>query len=261
MSDISTLFKLFKNVVEMMKTRGYDTHRFEKILTRDLYYFNDVYTHSEKKNSVQKILMSDKIGKTGLRGLLSYDFKHLDGKNRCLVFFAELGNSKSISKGEAQIFGLLFKEKKCNNGIIISSVDLSPSAKQEVMALESSSNYHIDFFLDKDIMYNPLVCDLGSRIKVRSDDPDEEDYDEYGIEILTGEDEETFLSENRILKEQLPRIASEDPVAKYYGLRHGQIIRCIRKAVIPETLINEEIFYRLVVKKKLDKAKPRKIKI
>ncbi len=60
--------------------------------------------------------------------------------------------------------------------------------------------------------------------------------------ILSKEEEEEVLDKYNTSKNKLPKILKSDPVAKYYGMKHDQICKIIRKS--PE--VGEYIYYRIV---------------
>ena len=67
------------------------------------------------------------------------------------------------------------------------------------------------------------------------------------LKIYSGKELESFLEEEQLNPKDLPRMMVSDPIAKFYRARVGDVIMMQRKTGNKDTLINEQIIYRIVV--------------
>lgn len=238
------LFRLFKNVLEMMYSRGYDLSKFEKVYTRDLKYFNKTYNLSsimKKPNKTQKYFLDESIKRTSLRAMISYIFEHIETKKKCFVFFADSGSGNSINKFEITVmFNILLKEEDCKNVVMIGASALGPQS-EPIIQQQRDVGYNIQYFLDEKLMYNPTVSKYGSSI----------------LNVFKDEDANKFLKENSLTPKQIPKNPNKDIIAEYYDLTPGTIIEYQRYNMIEGNTLDENIYFRIVVDKRIDKGKSR----
>ncbi|TVY21326.1 DNA-directed RNA polymerases I, II, and III subunit RPABC1 [Lachnellula arida] len=98
-----------------------------------------------------------------------------------------------------------------HTGIMITSVNITPAALKIIPAVASETR--IETFLEADLLVNITHHELVPKHV-----------------LLSKEEKAALLQRYRLKETQLPRIQVGDPVARYLGLRRGQVVKIIRKS-------------------------------
>lgn len=106
--------------------------------------------------------------------------------------------------------------------IIIVQEKPTPQIAKELLNDEFKS---YEIFLTKNLMFNIMRHEIQPKVILLSEDESKQVLDEF-----------------QAIKSQLPKLLSTDPVAKYYGMKSGDICRIIRNS----PMTGESIYYRMV---------------
>jgi DNA-directed RNA polymerase I, II, and III subunit RPABC1 len=96
-------------------------------------------------------------------------------------------------------------------GIIVSHVAVTPTARKTLAAMESL--VRVECFLEEDLLINITKHELVPRHV-----------------LLSMEEKVALLKRYKLKETQLPRLLQKDPVARYFGLRRGQVVKIIRQS-------------------------------
>ena len=182
------LYRVWKTVNKMMEDRKYVVDQAFKEMN-----FDDWLTKNNNKCT--------------LNGL----FHKVDEKNPEIIsrLYYEYLDSFKINANDISTFFSQMKSLHAESGIIIISGNLTSQAKQKLI----------------DINHELLVqCYKLSELMVNIT---EHTYVPKHV-VLSNEEKTALLRRYKIKENQLPKILSSDPIARYLGLRRGNVVKIIR---------------------------------
>ena len=116
---------------------------------------------------------------------------------------------EKINTDDIKEYLKVLKETRINSGIIIISGKLSQQAKQKVQ--EINKELQVEIF-----SVNELVVDITEHELVPKHI------------LLSKEDKDLLLKRYKIKENQLPKILVTDPIARFLGLKRGDVVKIIR---------------------------------
>ncbi|KAL6771438.1 RPB5 [Auxenochlorella protothecoides x Auxenochlorella symbiontica] len=108
--------------------------------------------------------------------------------------------------------------------LMVVATNMTPFAKQCLQ--EMQPKYVIELFKEEELLVN-----ITKHVLV----PEHR--------ILSAEEKKTLLARYKVKDTQLPRIQFNDPVARYYGVQRGGVVRIVR----PSETAGRYVTYRLCV--------------
>lgn len=127
------------------------------------------------------------------------------------TIWVEFLPDSSVGIKQMRNFAQHLSSNNFHTGILITNVNITPAALKIIPAVASETR--IECFVEQDLLVNITHHELVPR------------------HVLLSKLEKARLLERYRLKDtQLPRIQLGDPVARYYGLRRGQVVKIIRKS-------------------------------
>lgn len=144
-----------------------------------------------------------------------------DPTDQMLVFFPD---EPKIGIKTVKTYCTRMQEENITRAIIVVQQGMTPSAKQALT--DMAPKYVLEQFLESELYVNITEHEL---------------VPEHVV--LTAEEKSELLNRYKLRESQLMRIQASDPVARYHGLKRGQVVKIIR----PSETAGMYISYRLVV--------------
>lgn len=119
-------------------------------------------------------------------------------------------DSSSIGAKQVRAFNHLVDENNFHTGVFITQTPISSAA---IRMLNSMPGRFCENFQEQDLLVNITRHELVPKHV-----------------LLSPEEKLRLLQRYRLKESQLPRIQVADPVARYLGLRRGQVVKIIRKS-------------------------------
>ncbi|KAF9084581.1 DNA-directed RNA polymerases II 24 kDa polypeptide (RNA polymerase II subunit 5) [Mortierella sp. GBA35] len=200
--EIVRLWRVYRTIHQLCAHRGYLIAQNE--LDQDLQKFTDLFASH---------------GKVDRNALMFMVQKKDDPADQMLVFFPD---EASVGVKTIKKYCELMVAKSVGRGIVIYQDKITPMATKVIS--EVSHSYHLESFQEADLLVNITEHTL---------------VPEHVV--LSPEEKETLLKRYRLKETQLPRIQPSDPIARYYGLARGQVVKIMR----PSETSGRYVSYRL----------------
>jgi len=205
MDTAQRLFQVKRTVVELLRDRGYNISNYELELTLEDF--------------------KDKFGEDPDREDLLGLYRKKDSQEQIFVFFTKDDGKPVGVKTIEDYYKTRMKEGGVTRAILIlTSKGITPFAKQCIAKMHSRAI--IEQFTEEEMLVNITKHNLVPKHI-----------------ILTQDEKDAVLQKYKLKETQLPRMQLTDPVARYFGLQRGQVVKIVR----PSETAGRYVTYRFVV--------------
>ncbi|UJR37178.1 hypothetical protein I4U23_029886 [Adineta vaga] len=212
MDDESLVFNFWRmrrTALHMCHDRGYIVGQDE--LDQSFEQFKDTFGDKPSESKPARSHLTILVAHTD------------DPTNLLAVRFSEC--TKKVGIAEIKEYLRRLEDENLTSTIIVVQIGLTPAARDVMTNGIENQKVHFQVFLENELLINITDHNLVPKHVV-----------------LTVDEKQELLQRYRLKESQLPRIQSGDPVARYFGLIRGQIVRITR---VSETA-GRYITYRLV---------------
>ena len=126
-----------------------------------------------------------------------------------MIYFRFEGD-KSIGIGEFRKFIHEVNERNVHTGVLVTGAAVTQSGQKLIPTVLPKI---IEIFYEQDLLVNITHHELVPK-----------------HQMLSPLEKKALLERYRVKETQLPRILVTDPVARYYGLRRGQVVKIVRRS-------------------------------
>ena len=164
----------------------------------------------------------DQFGDQPKRNDLTILAEHeTDAEDQLFVF---LPDDDKVGVKTIKQYCEMMKEASVSHALLVVKQGVTPFAKTALQ--EMASTYLIEHFRDAE-----LLVDVTEHRLVPAH------------ALLSPEDRQALLDRYKLRAEQLPRIQRTDPVARYYGLKVGDVVKIVR----PSETAGRYVTYRVCI--------------
>ncbi|KAK0643460.1 RNA polymerase [Cercophora newfieldiana] len=207
--ETSRLWRAWRTVHEMVQDRGYELAEDEVKIS--LARFRDEYTNGDGSPNRGKMQFSARPSEAMIKKFTppptaSNPNPTTEAGTIWVEFCPE---QSSIGINVMKKFVGHCSANNFKAGILVTAMPLSSQARKVITVTQQYTQ--IECFLEEDLLVNITHHDLVPKHIV-----------------LSREEKTALLKRYRLKETQLPRILQKDPIARYLGLKRGQVVKIIR---------------------------------
>jgi len=203
-SPFFRIYRVRRTVQQMLRDRGYMISEDDINLSEDA--FKEQFTENPAREGLTMLVQ-----------------KRDDPTDQVFVFWPL---DPKVGVKPIKRYMERMNEGDVKRAILVVQASLTAFAKQAMLELCAAQGLHMEQFLEAELLMNITEHVLVPQHMV-----------------LTKEEKAILLKRYRLKESQLPRMQTNDPVARYYGLSRGQVVKIVR----PSETAGKYVTYRLVV--------------
>jgi DNA-directed RNA polymerase I, II, and III subunit RPABC1 len=200
----SKLFRVRKTVLKMLQNRGYIISSDSLNMSADDF----AQRYGETPNREEMDMMVERAD---------------DASDQLFVFYPQ---DEKVGVKPVRTYGDRMMTEGVKRCIIVVRGGMTPFARSATQELCAQRGFQVEDFREAELM-----VDITEHVLVPKH------------ELLSKEEKEELLKRYKLNETQLPRIQTSDPVARYYGLQRGNVVRITR----PSETAGRYITYRLCI--------------
>ncbi|KAL8952621.1 MAG: hypothetical protein Q9222_001495 [Ikaeria aurantiellina] len=207
--ELTRLWRAWRTVQEMCADRGYELSDEEVRISLD--EFREKFADSNGIPDRKKMNFSARPTSTMLTKYTPLPSKADPSPTPTIgTIWVEFSSDASIGIKQMRAFAHHIDEHKFHTGIMITQATITSAALKIMSAV---AGHVIETFVEQDLLVNITHHELVPKHV-----------------LLSPEEKKKLLERYRLKESQLPRIQTGDPMARYLGLRRGQVVKIIRRS-------------------------------
>ncbi|KAI1342378.1 RPB5 subunit of DNA-directed RNA polymerase [Xylariaceae sp. FL0016] len=208
--EVIKSWRAWRTVHEMVFDRGYELAENEVRISLDTFKAN--FTNGDGSVDRNRMKFSARPSPEMMKKYTPpATSQNPDPQPDVGTIWVEFYNGDTLGADPMRKFASFCSQNHHHTGLLVTDCGVSSGAKKEILKFAQWTS--IEWFLEEDLLINITQHELVPR------------------HVILSRDEKTALLKRYRLKEtQLPRILQRDPVAKYFGMRRGQVVKIIRNS-------------------------------
>ncbi|KAL1223682.1 DNA-directed RNA polymerases II and IV subunit 5A [Cardamine amara subsp. amara] len=187
--EMKRLFLVERTLMQMLKDRGYLIEDSEITMTQEQF-------HTKYGDKMKR------------KDLVTLKAKKNDDNDKLYIFFP---NEKKVGVAEMKKYTNKLKKHNVFRAILVMQ-DINDFSRFAKLSLsELSPKFYIEIFQEEELQMN-----VNKHVFV----PEHR--------ALTIEEKKTLLEKYTVKENQLPKILVTDPIARYFGLKRGEVVKITR---------------------------------